>query len=173
MPVCYFRVPGAALTSYKYNRPLQLYTALLSSHFSGMTHSLDPLISNCIYHCLNVFIHLSLWAPTNTITHKFYSSLLSTHSSRLTHSLKYNRPYKLQKILHKLHFPSIATDLLILLTTSSILYLCLLFIWPPKPKIAHKLYFPRSLLTLTPSLDHPIFICVIYLTFSWPSHLYP
>ena len=75
-------------------------------------------------------------------------------------------------VLHKLHFPSIATDLLILLTTSSFLYLCLLFIWPPKPKVAHKLYFPRSprrlwLLLLTiPSLS------VIYLTFSWPSHLY-
>ena len=69
-------------------------------------------------------------------------------------------------VLHKLHFPSIATDLLILLTTSSFLYLCLLYIWPPKPKIAHKLYFPRSLLTLLtiPSLS------LIYFTFSWPSH---
>ena len=85
-------------------------------------------------------------------------------------------------VLHKLHFLSIATDLLILLTTSSFLYLCLLYIWPPKPKIApHKLYFPRSLLTLTPSLDHPIFIfnlshllltilslSLLYLIFSWP-----
>ena len=96
MPVCYFRVPGTALTSYKYNRPQELYTALLSSHFSGMTHSLDHLISKCIiYNCLNVYIYLSLWDLTYTITHKFYSSLLSTHSSRLTHSLKYNRPYKL------------------------------------------------------------------------------
>ena len=95
MPVCYFRVPGAALTSYKYNRPQELYTALLSSHFSGMTHSLDHLNSNCICNCLNVYIYLSLWHPTNTMSQKFYSSLLTTHSSRLTHSLKYNRPYKL------------------------------------------------------------------------------
>ena len=61
-------------------------------------------------------------------------------------------------VLHKLRFPSKATDLLILLTTSSFLYLCLLFIWPPKPKIAHKLYFSLSPLILTPSLDHLIFI---------------
>ena len=68
-------------------------------------------------------------------------------------------------VLHKLHFLSIATDLLIFLTTSSILYLCR-FIWPLKPKIAHKLYFPRSLLTLLtiPSLS------LIYFTLSWPSH---